>query len=374
MKFLGSMHFLIFLSFFLPLIINLRFTKILFNFTNRYDLKFYKEKRRILELNKSRLGGIGIIISSILGLFFVNQISNITSSSVSVLIPISIIITSLSFSFIGILDDLFGLSPFYRLILQIILSTVAWSYGLKIESLSFFFIFSQPIFIQLPEILSLIITILWIAGLTNAVNWLDGLDGLAASFSTITFAIFAILFFDNNANELGFLCLSAMGACIGFLKYNLFPSKIFMGDGGSYFLGSLLACITIFCKLDIFNDVFYQNSNALNSTTIIVPILLFLVPIIDMISVITLRIVNKTSPFYPDKRHFHHTLQNNGLNQNDIVFLTSAMTLWLGFALIFCVNSNPEKMIPVSISFFIFLVTSIFYAIKINKFRLSKLN
>ena len=362
------------LSFLLPLIINSKLVNILFNFNKKYNLKFNTDQRRIQELNKSRLGGVGISISITSSLILLNQLAALINSDLKIAVPLVMIFTILSFSLLGILDDLFGLSPFYRLIFQIFLSSVAWSNGLRIEALNFQFITSDTLFINLPYTLSLIITILWIAGLTNAINWLDGLDGLAASFSSIAFLVFAILFFIAGNNSFALLSLSSLGSCIGFLRYNFYPSKIFMGDGGSYFLGSLLACTTIFYHPIYSNNLIDPTFKVDNSILIIIPSLLFLIPILDMVSVISQRLINKKSPFYPDKRHLHYKLKDNGLDQKDIVFFSSSFSLWLGFSAIYCINQNSFNYIFLIFSYLFLLFSTIYYGNKVFNFRRNKIS
>lgn len=359
------------IAFLIPFFINIKLTRLLLNFTTRFNLSFYKEKRRVQELNKSRLGGLGILLSLTIGLFIVIQIANLLVIDFNTTIPLVIIITALCFSLIGIVDDIFGLSPFYRLILQFIISTLAWSNGLKIESLSFLYIFFDPVSVNLSDSISLLLTILWISGLTNAINWLDGQDGLAASFSSIAFFILTILFFDNNLYNLALLTLAAIGSCFGFLKYNFYPSKIFMGDGGSYLLGCLLACSTIFLKLNDIKGFSQPILNSENSMLVIIPLLIFLIPILDMISVISQRLIYKKSPFLPDKRHFHHKLKNNGLNERDLVYFTSSFSLLLGVIAICCTGTeNIRNTISLIITFSIFLSLCIIYASKVKRFRL----
>lgn len=362
------------ISFLLPFIINSQLVKVLFNFNKKYNLKFNKDQRRIQELNKSRLGGVGILLSVASSLFVLNQLLSLIHSDLKITIPVVMVFIILSFSLLGILDDLFGLSPFYRLILQIFLSSVAWSNGLRIEALNFQFITSDPLSINLPYLVSLIITILWIAGLTNAINWLDGLDGLAASFSSIAFLVFAILFFNANNDSLALLSLSSLGSCIGFLRYNFYPSKIFMGDGGSYFLGSLLACTTILYHPINSNNLIDPIFNLDNSILIVVPFLLFLIPILDMVSVISQRLINKESPFYPDKRHIHYKLKDNGLDQRDIVFFSSSISLWLGFSAIYCINQNIFNYIFLIFSYLFLLLATIYYGKKVFYFRRNKIS
>ena len=356
-------------AFIIPFFINIKLTRVLFHFTRKFNFSFYREKRRILDLNKSRLGGLGILFSIIISFLIVNKISNLFFYELNTSIPIVIVFTSISFCLIGIIDDIFGLSPFIRLLFQFLITTLSWNYGLKIETIDFSYIVSNPVSITFPDWVGLLITILWIAGLTNAINWLDGQDGLAASFSSIAFFILTILFINNNLFNLGLLTLIATGSCLGFLKYNFHPSKIFMGDGGSYLLGSLLASSTLFLNLNSYENVTLGDFNSSNSTLVLISTMIFLIPVLDMISVISQRIIYKKSPFLPDKRHFHHILKDNGLNERDIVYFTSGFSWWLGVSTLYCIDSNQKNTLLFIFSFLFFLFMTFFFANKVKKFR-----
>ena len=170
-------------------------------------------------------------------------------------------------------------------------------------------------FIPLNQSYSLIFTILWITGLTNAINWIDGLDGLACSlvgFSSLSLGLF---FLNINQAILGIMLVSISGICFGFLIVNKYPAKLIMGDGGSYILGFNLAFLSLLGsgKNLITNDSSFivQNLN--------IVLIIFAVPILDMIYVILYRLYNSLSPFYPDKNHLHHRLINYGLSHQETV-------------------------------------------------------
>jgi len=362
---------IIYIVFFTPIfayILSNRAIKQIIKITSKVNLSFYSDQRRSASKNKSRLGGVGIFISQLscfyIGVFILNNLFNF-----ELLIPVSILFTTLSFCIIGIFDDLFSINPFFRLFFQFLISILAWNFGLRIEFINLFDYTSYNLdFLYLSSI-NIFLSSFWLVGLTNAINWLDGLDGLAASFSAIVFFIFGIIFLHLENYSLGLLCFASLGSCLGFLKYNFFPSKIFMGDGGSYFLGSLLACATIQLNSSI-------NNNPLKIQGTEVPILtfiIFLIPILDMIFVVLSRIKNRISPFYPDKSHFHHKLKQIGLNAKDIVFLNSAFTQWLGFSTLLCLGINKFYGISAPISFLVFFIITLIYAFKIKRKSINSL-
>ena len=345
-------------------VFNFYLTKTIILIAGKYNLSFYTEERRHSLKNKSRIGGVGILLTQIIFFFIAQFIFNNFLRSY-ILIPYTLLFTVFSFSFIGLIDDLFNISPFYRLFFQISISIISWNQGLRLELLNHSnYLIEQFSIFDIP-IVSLLLTVLWIAGLTNAINWLDGLDGLAGSFSLLVFLIFGMIFLNFNDYSMALICFTTIGACNGFLRNNLFPSKIFMGDGGSYFLGSLLACTTISLNLRIIDNQFLINRNNI----LFIPLLIFSIPILDMIFVVFSRVLNNLSPFYPDKSHFHHKLRNNGLSVNDIVLFYLGITQWLGFIIMYLLNIHFVSIAIMIISYFLFFLISIIYSLKIKKFR-----
>ena len=220
---------------------------------------------------------------------------------------------------LGITDDLFQLSPYFRLIFQILIGTYTIRSGIVIENIDLSYFGINNLVINLPWIISYLITIFWIVGITNAINWIDGLDGLASSISAISTLgiIFLSLMFGNI--ESTFFACAILGANLGFLKYNLKPASIYMGDGGAYLIGFTLASLSITANLN--------SSQALAPH---LPIIILLLPITDMFMVIFKRIFSGKSPFFPDKNHIHHRLLANGLSESKVLNLLS----FINFSLI----------------------------------------
>lgn len=215
---------------------------------------------------------------------------------------------------LGISDDLFNLPPLPRLVGQLILASVVWHFGFRIEYLPVPLIGTISL-----GILSLPITVAWIVGLTNAINWLDGLDGLAVGISAIAASFLTLLGWQMHHPLAIGLALIVLGTTLGFFCYNVHPAKIFMGDGGSYFLGFSLATISIMTLMD---------SSRL--TEAVVPYVILAVPILDMVWVIGGRLWAGQSPFYPDQRHLHHRLLKAGLSHDRAVQLIHLLALWVG--------------------------------------------
>lgn len=204
---------------------------------------------------------------------------------------------------IGLLDDIYKVSPWPRLFFQIIVSSFVWSQGIAFKAITI-----SSFTYDIPAPLSFIITILWITGIINAFNWIDGIDGLAAGVSIISLLSFIIIFFGSSGLDYLIFMASLIGSCLGFLKYNFHPARLIMGDGGSYLLGFNIACLGLI-------------STHSNINSIYLPILLISLPIFDMVYVLVKRISKKQSPFFPDNNHIHHRLIRAGFKDQNIVLM-----------------------------------------------------
>jgi len=270
-----------------------------------------------------RVGGVSIFLGTLIALLVVWGMGGFVEPTGQVL-PTSkeyeiwgVTIGGAAFFLLGLADDLFDLSPFLRLGLQLAIAAGAWQVGVRMDFISIPFIgiikfgwFSLPI------------TMIWLAGMANAINWIDGLDGLAAGVSAIAAAVLLItsLFMQQPAAAL--IAAALAGGCLGFLRYNFKLSssaEIFMGDGGAYFLGFTLAGISV---------VGLVKSTAV--VAVALPYIILAVPIIDASAVILQRLRKGQSPFSGGKHHLHHRLVRAGVSKRWAVLFIYALTLWVG--------------------------------------------
>ncbi|MCP9824572.1 MraY family glycosyltransferase, partial [Synechococcus sp. EJ6-Ellesmere] len=238
---------------------------------------------------------------------------------------------ALCYFVIGLADDLFALPPLPRLAGQIAVAVVVWSEGVRIGAIDLplgFFGLPSLAF-SLPESLSLLATVIWLVGITNAINWIDGLDGLAAGVGGIAAVGLLSVSFSLQQSAAGLLAAALAGACLGFLRHNFNPARIFMGDGGSYFLGFALAAISI-----------VGPAKGLTTVSLLFPLLILSLPLADMSAVIMGRLSEGHSPFYPDRRHLHHRLLRAGFSHRRTVLIIYAFTQWL--AALALVAANVE--------------------------------
>jgi len=239
----------------------------------------------------------------------------------------------------GAVDDVVSLKAWVKLLLQIAAACVAVYYGVRIEVLGNLNIFSSNDYVTLAS-WSVPITVLWIVGITNSVNLIDGLDGLAVGVSTIsslTMLVIALLVADSSV---AVVLAALVGACIGFMPYNLNPAKIFMGDTGSLLLGYVLATMSV---LGLFK--FYAL------VSFAVPVLAIAVPLFDTIFAFFRRLIHGQNPMHPDRGHFHHRLIDMGLSQKQAVAVLYTISAILGLAAVVITTSGELKALILILGF-----------------------
>ena len=272
-------------------------------------------ERKVHQRPMVRLGGVSIFAGTITALLIVWRLGGF-----GILPPEEewqiwgVTIGGVAFFIIGLLDDLYDLSPFLRLVMQVIVASAVWKMGVSINFLSVPF----DGLIQI-EWLSLPVTVLWLVGMVNAINWIDGLDGLAAGVSGIASFVMLVVALFMNESAAALIAAALAGSALGFLRYNFNPAEIFMGDGGAYFMGFTLAAVGI---------IGLVKTTAV--TAVVLPYLILAVPIVDMSMVIFSRLRRGKSPFRADKRHLHHRLLNAGISHRLTVVFIYALTIWVG--------------------------------------------
>jgi len=168
------------------------------------------------------------------------------------------------------------------------------------------------------------LSIIWIVGITNAFNLLDNMDGLSSGIAIISGSIFFYLAADQAQFFSAMLLITFIGAAAGFLRYNFYPAKIFMGDTGSLFLGFFLAVTSLNMSYVV------RESDSLMPVTIIVPLLVLSLPIFDTLSVMAIRWREKRPLFRGDKRHFSHRLVDFGMSQRGAVVFIYLVAISIG--------------------------------------------
>lgn len=306
------------LSFISAIIISAIITPIIRNFCIQKKIATPSPRDRDVHTKAiPRLGGLGIAISFFVIIF-----------AILIIAPDKLVFTAEKFLFldknlfglllaglvwviIGVIDDIYGINSFFKLIFQLICGLVIVLFGIKI------FWFSNPLGGLNIDIgiLTFIFVPLWIALLMNALNWFDGIDGLTPGISIISLSILFFLAINPHVNQpaTALLCAVLAGAVAGFLPFNWFPSKIFLGDTGSMFLGLMIGAFAI-----------------ISGAKLATAALVLGIPIIDAVWVVIIRLTQKKSIFAADKNHLHHRFLRAGFTQKQIVIFIYTISIIFG--------------------------------------------
>ena len=286
-----------------------------------------------------RLGGLGIYMGFILGYILFGTMSIRMNA---ILIGSFIIIIT------GIVDDINPIPAKVKMLFQILAASVVAFYGeILLSDLSAF-----GIYIDFGNF-SYIITIIFIVAIINCINLIDGLDGLAAGLSSIYFITIGIVIvgWKHTFGLDAIITFIMLGATLGFLCHNFNPAKIFMGDSGSMFLGYIIAVIAL---------LGFKN---VTLTTLLAPICLLAIPIMDTLFAILRRIINKKPIDEPDKEHLHHQLLNLNLSHRNTVLIIYFVDIL--FAVAMLVYMLFDRVVGVIIYSILFIIVLIF-VIKTN--------
>ncbi len=230
-------------------------------------------------------------------------------------------------SLVGAIDDSRGLGSYLKLLLQTAAACILILSGVQVRLLG-----------GVPDLL---LTLLWVVGITNALNLLDNMDGLSAGIATVASAYFTLLAAMSDQYLVGALAAALFGACVGFLVYNWNPARVFMGDTGSLFLGFLLAAVGIKLR-------FPANSA---SITWMIPILILALPVFDTVLVFVSRMRRGVNPLTtPGKDHVSHRLARLTGSQREAVLLCYLIAGGTGLASIFLTQANLHEAIAVGLT------------------------
>lgn len=257
-------------------------------------------------------GGLAIFVGfSVAFLLFSYMLTGTLPSELVVMF-----IGGASICLVGLIDDMYDMRPMVKFICQIGISAFTAYFGFAIEYINVFgYTLRFGAFAEL-------VTVVWLVMMINAVNLIDGLDGLAGGVSVLeSFALLitAILMGDPVC---AIVSAALCGATLGFLPFNFGRATVFMGDAGAMLIGYIMACISVFGLF---------KAQALFS--VIVPAMIFALPVIDVVTSFFRRIFHGQSPFAADHKHLHHVLLDNGFTPvQSVVALMTASAL-------FCVAS-----------------------------------
>lgn len=317
-----------------------------------------KEKGR-KKLHKkiiARGGGVAIYLSFLV--VCVALLPSIPREFIGLILATSIVLI------VGLVDDIWRLSPWVKLFFQIFAAFVAVSFGITISTLTnpfgntinleiwqlSFSLLGKTVFVStLPVIFS----VLWLVGMTNTINFLDGLDGLSGGVAAIAAIIMFLLSIGSKVNQplTAQIAIILAGGCVGYLFYNFYPAKIFNGDSGAYFLGMTLGILAIF-------------SGAKLATAVLVLGL----PILDATWTVFRRILHGRSPFSADRGHLHYLFLDVGMTQRQAVLTIYAFSLAFGSIALFATTNQKVAAILALLVIVVLLIS----ALAIIKFKKTK--
>jgi UDP-GlcNAc:undecaprenyl-phosphate GlcNAc-1-phosphate transferase len=252
-------------------------------------------ERKIHRYPIPRLGGVGIWLGFMLA-FWLMVLFNWEyphgSGVVGILAGGSIIFA------LGLIDDLYNISPYVKLAGQFLAAVVAFYLGVQVNTLDL-----PGSKVLVLHAFSFPVTVLWLMAISNAMNFIDGVDGLAGGVTTLSALTLAFVAVFTNQPVAALLAALLAGASMGFLVFNFYPAKIFMGDSGALFSGFTLAAIAVTGVLKT------------KVVVMLLPILVFCVPLIDITYSTLRRLFQLKNPFIADGDHLHHKLLKAGNSQ-----------------------------------------------------------
>lgn len=295
------------------------------------------QARKVHKVPIPRLGGVAIVFGFFLGVLIVAPQQEITG----------IYLCSLLMFFTGLFDDIRQLSAKLRLVVQVsVAAFTVWVNNLVYYSI----VFTPRYSLEIPYWLGFLLAVLVIVGAINSINMIDGLDGLASGIVMISICLLSIMYYKaTNSFSILVFTIPLIGSILGFLKYNTYPASVFMGDGGSNWLGFMIGVMLIIVSGGLtlasptngigFMSHFRPISNW--PVPFISALLCLAVPVVDTAAVIVLRWKNGLSPMTADKRHFHHTLLKYGLSHSESVIAIYFIAFGIGVAGLLPVT-NPD--------------------------------
>lgn len=309
-NFLNNISFTVTLFFCLCFIFSILINRILLRFAQTLGARGKSAEEIRWNPNvKPSLGGISFFVVFLLSYIFLNLLQTFDYAFRLKLIGF---LAACTLAFLmGLADDAFNTQPLLKLITQIICALILVFTGTYIR------IFDN-------DILNLMITILWVVGMMNSINMLDNMDGIATliSLGVCSFFILMSISLNQILHPFSILSIGVLSALLGFLIYNFHPSKIFMGDTGSQFLGVFLAAGAINFCWNIQIDNVTVNPRFVHFTLIG---LVFLLPLVDTATVVINRTMAGRSPFVGGKDHTTHNLFFKGITEKRIAILYSVL-------------------------------------------------
>lgn len=283
--------------------------------------------RRIHKRPIPRFGGLAIFAGIAVAMCVIAYLSRYDVYYFSKIIKV--LIVGVFVYLLGVADDIYNLTPKIKLMGQIVAGAALYFLGIRLQIVSLFGTHMDAFPVKL---ITFILTVVWIIVISNTINLIDGVDGLAGGISFIASMCIAYVAYKNGYYITCFLMLACAGSAIGFLPFNFYPAKTFMGDGGSLFLGYSIAAYSI-----------VQPVKSAAVMALLIPLIVLLLPLVDTMFAIFRRIINKKPIMSADKGHIHHRLMKAGMGQRRTVILMYCISAIMGIsAILFSYNLYLE--------------------------------
>ena len=290
-------------------------------------------KRKVHNKIMPRLGGLAIFASFLLGyMIFAPK----TTQMLAILIGGFVIIL------VGMIDDIKSIPPLPKFVGQTVAALIVVLYGnITFDDMIIFGIQFKFGMLAYP------LAVLFIVAIINAINFADGLDGLATGTSTIYFVTIGVI--GMIMNKLGgldvILCLIMAGACLGFLIYNFYPAKIYLGDSGSMFLGYIISVVALL------------GFKTATITSLIIPLLILFVPIIDTALAMMRRIIKGESIGSADRQHLHHQLLKRTKSiRKSVLIMYAINALFAIVSVLYTLGDKKSSMLLYAVLLLLFII------------------
>lgn len=320
------------IGFFLATLSSLIITPWMIKLATKYSVVDLPRKRKVHKKPIPRLGGVGIFLTFVsittLICFFRPATFHIFFEEPKYLL---IILGGLVAFGVGLFDDCKRIRARYKLCFHIVAAMLAYAGGIRIESIGI------PDFYVLDlGGIAPFVSIFWVVLVINAINLIDGLDGLAAGISFVAACFLCYISFIGGRSYVALIMAILSGSVLGFLRYNFNPASIFMGDGGSYFLGYMLATFSVLSLGD------YQST-----FTILIPMLVLSLPIIDVTMATIRRFIHGQAIFSADKQHFHHMLLQRGFSHRNAVLVLYGVSILISISALMLMEIHNEQSLAI---------------------------
>ncbi|MDR1027930.1 MAG: undecaprenyl/decaprenyl-phosphate alpha-N-acetylglucosaminyl 1-phosphate transferase [Clostridiales Family XIII bacterium] len=286
-----------------------------------------KDDRRMHNEPVPRFGGMAIFLSATVLFILIRMVFH-------TLIPLgeqggeptekifAVVMGGVLIYIVGVVDDLKNLKALTKFICQIVCAAVVFFLGVRIPTIS---LLGLDFTGETPGdlIVSFIVTVVWIVIITNTINLIDGLDGLAGGVAAIASLSIAYAAYIHGHYAVTLCMVALAGAAAGFLPFNFYPAKIFMGDSGAMFLGFMLATVSLI-----------SPAKGATAVATLVPVLVLGVPIFDVLFAVLRRLSKGRPIFSADKGHLHHQLAYIGMGQRRTVLMLYGISGVMGIAAI----------------------------------------